>query len=159
MSEERKTLLKQPLQTNKWKLLIQKREKNFCLPSTFYGVGAWKKVDGGWLKSFTRATKEPNLSTVEMLVITKWYLLAMICYWRRNVFLWGYEKYKKHLEVRKLGNFWLKWDWIVRVSIFLVSFRAFSFFVLVCCFWTGTLVRRNFSRWQQIQVSSANLVD
>ena len=28
---------------------------------------------------------------------------------------------------------------------FLVSFRAFSLFKLVCCFWTGTLVRRNFS--------------
>ena len=39
---------------------------------------------------------------------------------------------------------------------FFGSLSGFFCFLLVCCFWTGTLVRRNFPRWQLIQISSAS---
>ena len=41
-----------------------------------------------------------------------------------------------------------------RVSMFF--WFPFGLFLLVCGFWTGTLVRRNFPRWQLTQISSAN---
>ena len=40
--------------------------------------------------------------------------------------------------------------------IFLGSLSGFFCFLLVCCFWTGTLVHCNFPRWQLTQISSAS---
>ena len=44
----------------------------------------------------------------------------------------------------------------LRVSIFFGSLLGFFCFLLVCCFWTATLVHCNFSRWQQTPNSSAS---
>ena len=45
---------------------------------------------------------------------------------------------------------------ILRVYIFWFPFGLFFCFLLVCCFWTGTLVCRNFPRWQLSEISSAS---
>ena len=70
------------------------------------------------------------------------------------------EAHRKEVAARgrhaKTGNFAIDEKLLFVFYIYFRSPSGFFCFLLVCCFWTGTLVCRNFLRWQLSRISSAS---